>query len=475
MVNTPSTVPINVGTPSPSREKGEGMAKMNFQLIEKIRTLVKNSPLLNETERQEWLMLLELMNDKQLVELQRILEPASQLVSKQYTVNSTQDIGNKEISKSVPPHPASGHPLPQGRGKNEELLGEGGNKVGEPHLKHILNFPSTPASRHRDVTSEVFVDEKTMVGSTPSIVPAAAGTPSPSREKEKGMAKSGFFSSLKNILGKKELKPGHAEFQLELSSSIPQSGTMADKKDKNVEIPDALKTILHHKDLGHPAVLKKIIENPPHPAFGHPLPQGRGGKEAPLVPTPVKVVPPVAKSKPISFSSPVNKFIPGVQLPNLPEGASVKGLDKARPERVNRQPVHEILVPKKQLVPDMSGSNIENKLERKETPVQLRSSFAHVNLKNLEDAAKLSPAVLESADINELAKKIKDLINSEGYYQTFFSLEKSTLFKQYLLTGLDCLYKEVSVEELAQEHPNQYLTKEQFEKFTDLLMISQSG
>jgi hypothetical protein len=88
---------------------------------------------------------------------------------------------------------------------------------------------------------------------------------------------------------------------------------------------------------------------------------------------------------------------------------------------------------------------------------------------------KAKERITEYLAVHQLAKKIKDLINSEGYYQTFFSLEKSTLFKQYLLTGLDCLYKEVSVAELAQEHPNQYLTKEQFEKFTDLLMVSQSG
>jgi hypothetical protein len=393
---------------------------MNFQLIEKIRPLVKSSPLLNETERQEWLMLLELMNDKQLVELQRILEPINQPISQ----SANQPAVKQEIQNQ--------------------------KKEDEPRLKHILNFPSTPASRHRDVTSEVFVNDKVKKVDTPSTVPAAAGTPSPSREKEKGMAKSGFLSSLKNVLGKKELKPGHAEFQLEL-------------KDKNVEIPDALKTILHHKDLGHPAVLKQLPPVVPTPA--------KKLTES----VPAKVVLPIAKSKPISFNSPVNKFIPGVQLPNLPEGASVKGLDKARPERVNPQPVHEILVPKKQLVPEVPENRVENKQKIQETPVQLRSSFSHVNLKNLEDATKLSPAVLESADINELAKKIKDLINSEGYYQTFFSLEKSTLFKQYLLTGLDCLYKEVSVAELAQEHPNQYLTKEQFEKFTDLLMVSQSG
>jgi len=456
VVNTPSTVPTNVGTPSPSREKEEGMAKMNFQLIEKIRPLVKSSVLLNETERQEWLMLLELMNDKQLVELQRILEPASQLASKQYAVNSTQQETQAKISATA----GTTSVIPE--------------KEESPRLKHILNFPSTPASRHRDVTSEVFVNDKVKAEDTLSSdfanqpphkatggQEASSDKPVFARSKSEGkeIAKSGFLSSLKNVLGKKELKPGHAEFQLELSSSVPQSGTMADKKNKNVEIPDALKTILHHKDLGHPAVLKQLPPVVPAPA--------KKLTES----VPAKVVLPIAKSKPISFSSPVNKFVPGVQLPNLPEGASVKGLDKARPEK----PREEISLPKKPLASEIPGNKVEIKSGTIEPRTQLKPSYSNLKLKNLEDATKLSPAVLESVDINEMAKKIKSLMDSEGYYQTIFSLEKSALFKQYLLTGLDSLYKEVSVEELAQEHPNQYLTKEQFEKFTDLLMVSQSG
>lgn len=427
---------------------------MNFQLIEKIRPLVKSSVLLNETERQEWLMLLELMNDKQLVELQRILEPASQLASKQYAVNSTQQETQAKISATA----GTTSVIPE--------------KEESPRLKHILNFPSTPASRHRDVTSEVFVNDKVKAEDTPSSdfanqpphkatggQEASSDKPVFARSKSEGkeIAKSGFLSSLKNVLGKKELKPGHAEFQLELSSSVPQSGTMADKKDKNVEIPDALKTILHHKDLGHPAVLKQLPPVVPAPA--------KKLTES----VPAKVVLPIAKSKPISFSSPINKFAPGVQLPNLPEGASVKGLDKARPERA--VPPH----PLKPLTQKLEHPLPQGRGEKEESKSQFKPSYSNLNLKNLEDAAKLSPMVLESTDMNEMAKKIKSLMDSEGYYQTIFSLEKSTLFQQYLVTGLDSLYKEISMEELAQEHPNQYLTKEQFEKFTDLLMVSQSG
>lgn len=447
---------------------------MNFQLIEKIRPLVKSSLLLNETERQEWLMLLELMNDKQLVELQRILEPAASKESgslKQELRIKEQNIDTKSPANQPVSSLNNNIKIPASAGMTQT------DKVGEPHLKHILNFPSTPASRHRDVTSEVFVGQNAGSGTEDSRFRGNDRGIIGNDKKEGGSEKktTGFLSRFKGILAKKELKPGHAEFQLEL-------------KDKNVEIPDALKTILHHKDLGHPAVLKKLVESPPHL---NPLPQGGGNKEAPLIPRPVKVVTPVAKPKPISFSSPINKFVPGVQLPNLPEGASVKGLDKARPEKPLNQVVEEkdsrfrgndrgVIGNDKIGIRNNEGRIADDRIEErgeKGEPVrpQLKPSYSSLNLKNLEDAAKLSPMVLESVDINEMVKKIKSLMDSEGYYQTIFSLEKSTLFKQYLLTGLDSLYKEVSVEELAQEHPNQYLTKEQFEKFTDLLMVSQSG
>jgi len=42
-----------------------------------IKALVQSSPLLNDTEREEWLSLMEVMDDKQILELQKILDPNS--------------------------------------------------------------------------------------------------------------------------------------------------------------------------------------------------------------------------------------------------------------------------------------------------------------------------------------------------------------------------------------------------------------
>ena len=46
---------------------------MNNQDLEKIRALVKTSTILSPEERAEWLALLEVMDDKQLGELEKIL------------------------------------------------------------------------------------------------------------------------------------------------------------------------------------------------------------------------------------------------------------------------------------------------------------------------------------------------------------------------------------------------------------------
>src|SRR3989344_479332 len=46
---------------------------MNLDKIEKIKALVRQSAILNARERGEWLALLEVMDDKQLFELEKIL------------------------------------------------------------------------------------------------------------------------------------------------------------------------------------------------------------------------------------------------------------------------------------------------------------------------------------------------------------------------------------------------------------------
>src|SRR3989344_2336566 len=51
---------------------------MQPQEIDKIKQLVKSSPLLSPAEREEWLVLSGLMNDKQLWELREILSSNTQ-------------------------------------------------------------------------------------------------------------------------------------------------------------------------------------------------------------------------------------------------------------------------------------------------------------------------------------------------------------------------------------------------------------
>lgn len=100
---------------------------MNIAQVEKVRKLVKESKILNNSERQEWLALLELMNDKQVLELERILESSQPKASAQVLPPKVQPV------PPVPPlprHPTVPQLAPSGAGGSQGF-GSG----------HILNMP----------------------------------------------------------------------------------------------------------------------------------------------------------------------------------------------------------------------------------------------------------------------------------------------------------------------------------------------
>lgn len=111
---------------------------MNPQQEQKLKELIHTSPVLNDTERQEWLALLDLMNDKQVLELEKIL--------------STQQPAPGPTVASVTQAPPKPPTMPAAA-----------------NLSHILNAP------HPVVTKP----QTTPVPTAPAPAPTHGGMPQP--------------------------------------------------------------------------------------------------------------------------------------------------------------------------------------------------------------------------------------------------------------------------------------------------------
>lgn len=139
---------------------------MQQQETNQIKELVKISSLLSPSEKEEWLTLVELMNDKQLWELKSILKSSTERI--------TQDLEPKPM--------------------------------GMPSLRHIMNLPK--------VGTAVFPK------STPGIKHPALSI-LPETKRTQNQPPSGFWKKVKDVLAEKELPPGHPEAINELELPAP--------------------------------------------------------------------------------------------------------------------------------------------------------------------------------------------------------------------------------------------------------------
>lgn len=87
---------------------------MRPEELEKTRKLIQTSLILSSVERAEWLQLLREMNDKQIMELNRILNPAG-TAPVNLPISRQVNIAQKEITTSIPfyePEIAAPRPVP---------------------------------------------------------------------------------------------------------------------------------------------------------------------------------------------------------------------------------------------------------------------------------------------------------------------------------------------------------------------------
>jgi hypothetical protein len=158
--------------------------------IEKIKTLVQSSPILSSTERTEWLALLELMDDKQLGELEKILDgnkPISKTISSPLVEPGA---GSSPSASARVERDGTSEIRGMGTPDNQSAIADKSDQSQMPKLSHIMNLPNI--GNFGEATSARFEQSAVPAKVKPSI----------------------FGSKLKAIISEKDLPAGPIELDL---------------------------------------------------------------------------------------------------------------------------------------------------------------------------------------------------------------------------------------------------------------------
>ncbi len=426
---------------------------MNIGQIEKIKGLIKVSRILNESERAEWLSLLELMNDKQLGELEKILN------SGEHSASSIEHIVDSDKAKI----PNSQFPIP-----NQKPAGQSASfqpvRPHLPNLSHIMNLPKNMNGQ----ASSLKLSQKTM--GLPAVNPSVKDlSPAVAISSKTVKAKQNFADKLKAIFAEKELPSGKPKNELSLpqhtEQSKPQSGT-------------APKVLVADQVIIHGPV--KFTKQDEAHGGGMIISSQLGPKIPPTVPKP-----PVAPNPSLT------------KKPELP--ASLGVVFKPAPDLAKPVSLPHVVAPASTQDNHKPGLNIQESPEkvRQDTlaAIKARMSQAPAVAQPVYEPAHLKPIDAKSLDFNlpkdlvmlnlagfkkdsldSFVKTIRHLIEKFGYYDVIFSLEKSPLYLSYLKTGVELMTKQQTFETA---EPGQtmdaFLNRDEFEKFTDLLRQIQAS
>jgi hypothetical protein len=300
----------------------------------------------------------------------------------------------------------------------------------KPPLGHIVNLPSFA---------------KASKGKPPTFGSSSPKFEGIDREGKKNP--SNFMQKLKAILREPELPAGkHEELlpeghiqenKLSVEQAVERSGIFVLKKDANKAVPPKVPTPPQKPGAKGPE--SKLVE----PG----LVSKKDQEEL------VKILSANSALKQEQKSTPKTQTVQEVLSKQAAKPAEVKGLSKW-PEQYNvKQAPHraEVLKPASQQIsrgPDQT---------------------VNIQVTEPKDLESLQNSNLS----NESIKKLKDLVKHFGNYEVMQYLEKSPLYKSYMLTGSQVLQDASTFEAEAKKKP-EMLDKESFERTADLLRIIQS-
>lgn len=386
---------------------------MSVQQIEKLKKLIAESSILNSYEKQEWLQLLELMNDKQLLELERILAPAE----------SPKPAPKPSASPQIKASPAfAATSLPQ---KQPEKPGS------KMPLGHIINLPKVEKTGVPQQPGQ-----KTSPGIS-SLSPVFAKAADKNDQKKAGSipaaSKGGFSAKLKNMLAEPELPPGLPEHELELAAPEKETHIFQLKPKAPPAVPVPPPEII-------PKAGQLVEEKNPQTEAG--TSQNTKLKEL-FEPAQQKVDQVLTRTGKLETDQ---KPEEGKGLEKWPKFYDVTGKTPSKP-----------------------GQALPSVLQRN-APAVSPAPLKPLDLKQPADLQNLTPDALQG----DLEKPLRGFIKRYGYHKVIPFLEKSPLYQSYINTGREILEKSSSFES-AYKGNRKLLDRGSFEKMADLLRVIQAG
>jgi hypothetical protein len=445
---------------------------MNSNQLEKLHTLVAGTPILSSQEKADWLSLMGMMNDKQLLELEKILHgpensPITQAIkavtppqpkapSSSVSKSAGGNITGKDTTpkiptpKSVPGDRAEGVKTKQASSPEPKKAAEPSWQM--PKLSHIVNLPKK------------FIEQSPDENKTAATQNTGQTDHSRSAVKIPGK----YFSKFRAMFEEKELPSGKPDNELDLP--VPQ---LKPKISAGAGMIDQMKQSLSKASVKTAASEEKI-----------------GKPSAPIQVAPAKLPPPVPRpqAKQTAPSNKVPASTPSLSLSqrtaepkNYPKDIAVTA---KQPAKKDIEGTNTALYSQSEIKPKPSysftGSSSRPPITQVSTPQDLPkkpASVSNSNIETLNDLASLDYEFLKAQDFNALLTKLRNLIQKYGYYEVIFNVEKSPIYSNYIQTGLQILNNKATFEQLSSNGSadGDYLSRVEFEEMADLLRQIQAG
>lgn len=486
---------------------------MQPERIEKIKKLVQSSALLNSSEKQDWLLLLELMNDKQLLELEKILEPVAPVkmpalidpmpkfntglsfapnanktsLAELFKNTKTQNTpiekqkNNKVLEKqpsiiqtsvkTVPPVKTLSPSLPVVL-KPAVIPNQVKPELNE-NFHHILNLPRMNVSKIQGTLPKVENNKQNPPNALEFLNKLNSSTALPSNTKT---GQSSFFKKLKEILSEKELPapkiPVPPKNKLKPLSGSGISFTSSGKL-STAQIPFGLKPIVSKPLLN---LDKRKILEPIKSKIN--LSNGLAVKQTNLPAAPAKQYPSALAFAPHVKIQTEKKTESPSALPLSSQVAKVNISQLAdkleRESLLRKQASAEVGIKVVSNTAEVKAELIQSAKEPQNQKIALSLGSqtgtslglgSALRFNSLDELGNFDRKTLNTNSAG-FVKSLTGLVKHFGYHKVIFALEKSPVYKSYIETGVSMLLNQSS--EQWQDAP-QTLSKNEFESFADIL------
>lgn len=422
--------------------------------INNLLQLIRTSGILDAGERQEWLQLVGVMNERQLVELQRILESAHSRPAP----NTSGVIGN-----GIP-------------------------------LSHILNVPGSGLPQKSEPKSfESAAVERQSLVKKPPVVPLQPKNPIPdvqpiAQKQPVSVPKSSRFAGmLRNLLGEKELIGRKEPELLELPAhATPDTVVLSPAAGKidlpTVHFPENTAPLVPQPNPRDAAVQKNVLEQPQIIRLDR-VPENATiniqnsvvsiGSQAPVR---------VSAKKVVEGDAPPKAAI--LNRPNIPQ--SIRSDDFSGPKKniffktglEHTDMLLQAKLQNEQEVEVQEEALLDKIEEVKPQLPEFKKDQTNIPVETLSDVAQLSVRIWRVEDHEAIKRKIVKLITHQEFHDVIQNLEQSPLYAAYLKTGVKLLQDNISFEQLNSQTTGiteNYLSREEFEGFTDMLRQVQAS